>query len=421
MTAARLATTASSRNGPPGDAIHREAEERTPWLFAFLCLLIPTMPSYVVLAGPLKSNGSPAKMIAFAFFGLALLGFVLIRRTATTRTLRPGVVIILAYFLLMLLVYGVGLSRLGSEIAEPNKTRVLTIVVANVGVALYALTRIKTARQRTIVLGCLAIGLTFNCAVGFLQTSVNVDLHLLFQPPGFIDNQTDQGRGFAAALTDRFGAKRAFGTSGHAIEFAVLSAITVPLTIHFARYAAKRQVRLFAALASGVALLATAAGVSRSGVIALTAALLIYVWTFTVRGLGVAVMAGVVAILGNLIAAPGNVEALWKTITNSAEDDSVAARIAAYAKVSQTLRDHPVFGLGLGANPAREYGWLDNEWMQSTRAGRCRRPRGDAYARRWRNPGDCGRTSWRHDPTRARSGLCDGSDVHRNPRVELHV
>jgi len=328
-------------------------------------LLILILPSYLVLAGPLKSNGSPAKMIAFVLFGFAVLGFVLTRRTARTRTLRPGIVLILVYSLAMLLVYGVGLSRLGSAIAEPNKNRAILIVLANVGVALCALTRVETVRQRTVLLGCLAIGLTFNCAVGLLQTSAHIDLHLLFQPPGFVDNQRDQGRGLAATLTDRFGTKRAFGTSAHSIEFAVLAAVTVPLTVHFARYAANRQVRLLAALAAGVALLATSAGVSRSGLIALAAALLVYVWTFTLRGLGVAVVAGAGAVLGNVATAPGTVQALWKTITNSAEDVSVTDRIAAYAKVSQTLRDHPVLGLGLGADPAREYGWLDNEWMQA--------------------------------------------------------
>ena len=46
-----------------------EQRERTPWLLAFLCLLIPALPASVVVAGPLKSNGSPAKMIAVMFFG----------------------------------------------------------------------------------------------------------------------------------------------------------------------------------------------------------------------------------------------------------------------------------------------------------------------------------------------------------------
>src|ERR1700716_3756215 len=79
-----------------------KARERTPWLLGFLCLLIPILPTYLVAPGPLKSNGSPARIIAFTLFGLAILGFVFIPRTAGTRALRPGVVLILAYCLIVL-------------------------------------------------------------------------------------------------------------------------------------------------------------------------------------------------------------------------------------------------------------------------------------------------------------------------------
>jgi O-antigen ligase len=365
MTTVRPATTAAPQNGALSRFLEPRARERTPWLLAFLCVLIPILPSYLVPPGPLKSYGSPARLIAIMLFVLAVLGFVLVRRTASTRTARPGVVVILVYFLFVLSVYGVGLSHTDTALVEANKTRTILIVLANVGVALYAMTRVETVRQRSILLGCVAVGLTFNCVVGLLQNATHIDLHLLFQPPNFVDNQSDQGHGLGATLGERFGAKRAFGTSGHAIEFSVLAAVTVPLTIHFARYAANRHVRLLAALAAGVAFLAMPAGVSRSGVIALAAALLVYVWTFKVRELGVAVVAGAVALLVEFVAAPGTGQALWKSVSNAAEDESVLERVADYAKVSSTFHDHPVFGLGLGGSPPAEYGFLDNEWLQA--------------------------------------------------------
>ena len=85
------------------------------------------------------------------------------------------------------------------------------------------------------------------------------------------------------ASSDRLGVRRVWGTAALPLEFAVLAAVTVPLTIHFARYAANRQVRWLAMLACGVALFALPAGVSRSGVVALAAALLVYMWSFKVR------------------------------------------------------------------------------------------------------------------------------------------
>ena len=63
-------------------------------------------------------------------------------------------------------------------------------MMAFTGLALYVLTRVETARQRTIVLACLTIGLTFACVTGLLQTT-GIDLRFLFKPPGFVENSDD--------------------------------------------------------------------------------------------------------------------------------------------------------------------------------------------------------------------------------------
>ena len=238
--AARESAAVSTSTDHAGIPVQRtEPRERIPWLLASLCLLIGFLPSNSVIAGPLKSNGSPAVLIAITLFGLSLLGFGLIRRTADRRTLRPGVVVILTYLALNLAVAGVGWSHFDSTQFEASKTRSLIWLVATVGVPLYIMTRVETTRQRTILLGCLATGLTFACFVAVLQNSMRIDLHLLFQPPGFVVNTSDQGRGAGTDFGElRFGSVRARGTTLHPIELSVMAAAAVPLTIHFARYAA---------------------------------------------------------------------------------------------------------------------------------------------------------------------------------------
>ncbi len=358
MTTESFAAPSTSTQDPRSpDAA--KPRERTPWLLGFLCLLIPILPSFSVLPGPLKSNGSPAKLIAVLFFGLAVLGFVLVRRTASTRTVPPGAIIILLYFLLQLTIYAAGLTRTGSALVEGNRTRALINLVANVGVALYILTRVRTARERHVLLGCLATGLAFTCLVGLLQSLTNIDLRYFFQPPGFVINADELEMG------ERWGAKRVMGTSQHAIEFSVLAVITVPLTIYFARNAAKRWARWAAVLACALALLSMPAAVSRSGVIALVAVLLVYMWNFTARQLATGIVLGGFAFGGYVTAFPDTANALWTTITNSSDDPSVLSRASDYAMVSKTFREHPVFGLGLGGTPPTEYAYLDNEWLQS--------------------------------------------------------
>lgn len=182
MTIGQSATLGRQQDSIASSVTPGETREKIPWLLAFFCLLIPALPSFVVVAGPLKSNGSPARMIAVLFFGLSVLGLILVRRSATTRTLAPGIVIMLLFFLLELTIYGTGLTHVDDALIEAGKTRGLIVIVAYSGVALYVMTRIKTTRDRSILLGCLTIGLIFACVVGLLQTA-NIDIRYLLQPP----------------------------------------------------------------------------------------------------------------------------------------------------------------------------------------------------------------------------------------------
>lgn len=342
-----------------------EQRERTPWLLCFLCVLLPSLPAYAIPPGPLKSNGSPAKIIAVMLFGLAVLGFLTVRRTRNHRTVNPGAIVVLLFFLLMTLVYGVGLLQTGDALVEANKTRAIISLVANVGVALFVLARVDTTRRRTMVLGSLTVGLTFACTVGLLQSLVSLDLRFLLMPPGFVANLESE----YLALSERMGTVRVLGTSEHAIEFSVLAAVTVPMTIHFARFATKRVVRWAAAAACCVALVSMPAAISRTGVLTLLACLLVYMFAFRVRQLVVAVVAGIVAVVGYAAYFPQTFDALWRTITGSVEDDSILTRTADYAAVSQTLRAHPVFGIGLGGAPPSAYPLLDNEWLRTAVQG----------------------------------------------------
>jgi O-antigen ligase len=359
MKTAEPATSAPT--DPPGTYDGAQPRERTPWLLGFLCFLIPVLPTFVVLPGPLKSNGSPARMIAVMLFGLVILGFVMVRRTAHAPRVSPGAIILLIYLLLWLTTYGAGLLHFDPSpersVVESSMTRSLISLIASVGIGLYVLARVQTARQRNIVLGCLAAGLIFACLVGLLQTVTAIDLRFLFQPPGFVLN-TDE-----LSLVDRIGVNRATGTSQHPIEFSVLATATIPLTIYFARHAATRTRRFLAVAACGLALLAMPAAVARTGIVSLAAALLIYMFALSVRQIAVGVIVGACAIGGYVVAFPHITHALWTTVVNSEEDPSVLGRTADYATVSQSFRSNPVFGLGLGGSPPETYGLLDNQWL----------------------------------------------------------
>ncbi|MGW4241727.1 oligosaccharide flippase family protein [Nocardia sp. NPDC004722] len=333
--------------------------ETKPWTLAVLCVLIPVLPAYVIPGGPLKSNGAPAKVLAVMLFGLVVLGFLANRRERSGRRFNPGVVVLLVYFFTWVLIYGLGLLHIDDPLIEAAKARAIISLVANVGAALYVFTRIKTSQDRDFVLGALLIGLSFECAVGLLQGVSSLDLRFLFKPPGFLVNAED------LTLTERIGAKRVIGTAQHAIEFSVLAVAAVPLGIYFARNARRTGIRVLSALAALLGLAAMPAAVSRSGVISLAVALLLYMFFFRVRIIVTALVALVIAIGAYVVIFPTVVDALWRTITGSADDPSIKHRTEDYAGVSQIFHDHPYFGLGLGGQPHL----LDNEWLQTVVQG----------------------------------------------------
>jgi polysaccharide biosynthesis protein PslJ len=336
-------------------------QDGPPWMLRIFCLLLPALPAYLVLPGALKGNGSPARMMALMMFGLVLLGFMLLRRTAHARRVNPGTVILLLYFLLWLTAYGVGLLNNDDYVVASNRTRMLVGLIAHVGVGLYVLTRIQTARERDILLGYLAAGLGFACLTGFLQGVSSIDLRNLF-PSGFVVN-------IETAVSVRMGLTRVLGMSQYPIEFSVLTAATVPLMIYFARNAAKRHFRILSTAACGIALLALPASVSRSGILALIAALLVYMFAFKARPVAIAVTVGALAIGGYSMLFPQVANALWDTITGSADDASIESRVLAYTRVGNVLHQHPLFGLGLGGSPPAVLGYTDDEWMQALAQG----------------------------------------------------
>jgi O-antigen ligase len=359
---AEAAVPGSPADPPIGVPEGNHRQDRTPWLLGFLCFFLTALPTYVVLPGPLKGNGGPTRIISVMMLGLAFLGFLLVRRTRRSRQINPGVVIILLYFLLWLLVFAVGLEHVSLDDPfdqnGPGRTRGLITLVSHVGVALYVFALVQTPRQRKIVLGCIAVGLAFACLVGLFQAVSSIDLRFVFKFPGLIVNGED------LPLSDRMGVKRATGTSQHAIEFSVLAAVAVPMTIYFARRSATRNRRLFFTVACVLALFAVPATVSRTGLISLAAALLIYMFYFTVRQIAVAVVALLIAIGGYALAFPHILTALWSTVTGSLEDTSIQTRTERYVAVSQSFHEHPIFGLGLGLRSV-----MDNEWLQTILQG----------------------------------------------------
>jgi O-antigen ligase len=271
--------------------------------------------------------------------------------------------LMLGFLLLQMLTYAMGMLEVGDAVVESSKTRTLLITIADAGLALYIIQSIRTPKQRSIALGCLVTGLAFACTVGVLQGLTPFDFRFALVPPGVVTNLD------AAGLDPRGSTIRVLGTSDHAIEFAVIAAITVPLSLHCARFASTPIRRQLSVIASIIGFMAVPLAVSRTGVVALVAALLVYAFSMRLRLLGNAAIIGAAILLLYKIVHPGPLNSLIATITGSGSDSSVLGRTEDYAAVEKQFRDDPVFGLGLGAYPPTEFRFLDNQWLQAVVQG----------------------------------------------------
>lgn len=363
-----MTSAVSVRNHPSELA---DSIQRPPLLLAVLCVLLPLLPLNIVLAGPLKGLGSPARAIALAMACLTVLGFLLTTRSSNRTTMNPAAVMFTIFFSIQFLILGIGSIRMASPLAEESKDRMLFVLIGYAGVALYTSVRVSSPRAVEILLGCLAVSLTLNAAIGIIQIVADTDLRYFLQPPGFVKNDsiTATGGNLEGEMSDRFGVLRAVGTSGHPIEFSVISAIAVPLTLHFARFAKTSRVRRLAWIAAPITFGGVIVGVSRSGLLALAAGIFLYMFTLKIRQLALILIAGALALLGASFFVAKSTEALWQTITNSAEDDSVQVRIAALKIVSDIFHSNPWFGIGLGGTSNFETGHLDNQWLQHIAQG----------------------------------------------------
>ncbi|QNG38272.1 hypothetical protein F1C76_18375 [Geodermatophilaceae bacterium NBWT11] len=329
-------------------------------LAAVFCALLFVFPSEVVLAGPLKSNGSPGRLLGFAALALVALGLVRGRsRPATPRRVDPVVVLLLLFLAQALFSYGVEAGRTLSATAAATSLRYALVLTAGVGIALLVAVAVTDLAGARRLLGWLLAGSVLNAGVGLVQ-AVGADL-------SWADVVRVPGMAFTSnpgVLRERLDFVRVLGTTSHPIEFAVCLAVTLPLAIHLARFATTPGRRVASAAAAGVIALATPFALSRSGLLCIAVGLLLYV-PFATRAQRWSVLAGaLLAPALAVLAVPRVVDAFVELFSGvatdaAAADDSISGRLADYVGVQRVFAESPWLGGVLTSGD----GVLDNQWL----------------------------------------------------------
>jgi polysaccharide biosynthesis protein PslJ len=319
-------------------------------LFAVLLMLVPSR--FVV--GPLGAIGTPGALI-----GLGALIWWLASRLHPEvggdhgqQPLRPAV---LAFTWWLMLSYAFAQLRQLDPVEASSADRRTIGFIALAGIALLAMDgipnrdRLDKLLRRLIALGGIV------AILGLLQF-FGLDLVGQVRLPGLTLN-----RELSTIVGFRGGLPRVTATTVHAIEFAIIMALLLPLAMHYAFYGKERRWASWLWLSA--ILLALPVSVSRSSIVGVLVGVpvLMLAWSWKRRLGFVLFTIGALGILGNIV--QGLFQTLLELFQNVDENYSIQARVSDYEVIYQYVLERPIIGLGTGTFEPTVYRWIDNQWL----------------------------------------------------------
>lgn len=330
-------------------------------LSGMLCLLY-LLPGRFIVPN-LTYAGRPALLVALLLWCWWLLA-----------RLNPWLVVVgpqpmrwavLAFFLWLLLCYLVGTMRgLPSLEANAQNFGVLA-VVEFLGVILVAADGIPNMERLKGVLRVFLWCAAFSAICGIYSSITKVDIATFYRVP-FLEL-----KGGTVGFENRGVGFRVAGTATHYIEFSACMAMAVPFGIHFTRFAQKKIHRRLALLATLVCAAAVPIAISRTGVVALLAGLLVMIpiwgWRFRYNMLLVAVVLGGAL----MVLKPGLLGTIRGMFAGASEDPSIEGRTKDYALVAHWFSERPWLGRGPWTLVPELYQGLvlDNQWLYTLVTG----------------------------------------------------
>lgn len=339
----------------PGRRLRRVGPEDPTGLLQWTAVFLLAFPSRFVVAGPLRSAGSPSVLLGL----LALLLYCLARLRPRGRALpraNPARTGILLFLVLCLASYGWAQGRGLNQIEGSGADRFLLLIASITGLGLLIAEGVPNRQRLEDFLHVLVCAGYVSALIGVGQFLLRFDVAAHVSLPGFVLN------GDLFDL-DRGGLRRANGTALHAIEFGVVLGALLPLALHLSRYASSEARRRLHTAGIALLFLAGPMSVARSGIISLVVAIVAYafVWPLRRQVNGVVVaFAGVVLLR---VFVHGLTSTLKSFVLNASSDPSIAGRTKDYADVNKLVLEHPWFGRGVGTFRPTAYFTLDNQYL----------------------------------------------------------
>ena len=323
-------------------------------LLSIMVCLVMLIPARLILPA-LSEVGRPAVLLGIGLW----CWWVLVRFNPRLMVGGPQPMrwMVLLYMVALLISYAAGYWRGLTSMEANGADRAILAAIGFTGVILTAADGIANWDRLRGVVRMLVWCAGIVAFLGLVQFVFWLDVTQYIVIPGLSSN------GIVPGFELRGGAIRVASTMTHYIEFSTVMAMTLPFAIHFARFAPTRRGRQIFLLVALVIAAAIPATVSRTGFVAVGAALLVMVpvWNWRMRYNMVAV--GAILVAGLMVVKPPLTNTLINIFTNVGEDSSITARTERYEMVGYYFSQRPWWGRGTGTWIPPQYQFLDNQWL----------------------------------------------------------
>ncbi|MFJ2028467.1 O-antigen ligase family protein [Streptosporangium sp. NPDC087985] len=236
----------------------------------------------------------------------------------------------------------------------------LILLVAGAGLALMVCDGVRGPERLDFVLKAVVVAGAVIAVIGACQFLFDLDLTRYLELPGLRYTSED---GFVSARSDF---RRVAATTGHPIEFGVVSAMILPIAVHYGFQARERggpALRWW--VCSGLIGVGLMFSVSRSAVLSLmgVAVVMFLGWPARRRIQTLLVTVGFLIVMRFM--APGLINTFYDLFANAGTDDSIRYRTHDYAVASYEIAKHPWLGRGAGTWYAPKHQVFDNQYLLS--------------------------------------------------------
>ncbi len=253
--------------------------------------------------------------------------------------------------------YATGMAHPITDAAVRGADRALLRILFMCGIALVLTDGIDTRDRLDAVGRRLVLATGAVSVIGIVQFFSSVD------PSGYMTLPGLQLTGEYVGVKQRAGFPRVSGTALHPIEFAVVLLTVLPIALHYALEGSERKTRVQAWVCVGLIAAAVPMTLSRTGVVAAgVVGLIMFIgWSWRRRLVAVLIVTIMLTMVSVSIHGlhPRRRRPLhprWPRSEHRGSDERLRP-------VFETIRAHPLLGIGLGRFSPQDFFILDNEYL----------------------------------------------------------